>query len=167
MVDELRNQLKSQDLSNLLASSVANVGGSVFPDEPAAVDIQVFSSIIQAWQKVHVPSYGTPIAGSFVQTTHAGAKTLIEPGTNEVAQVQQINLENAGGAAPIGVILLTGSTVLITTEIQPSETLSIQSPPTVGLLPVYVDKSCPLSVVVASGDPDDLVSTTVYALIAQ
>ena len=44
MVDELRNQLKSQDLSNLLASSVANVGGSVFPDEPASVDIQVFSS---------------------------------------------------------------------------------------------------------------------------
>ena len=166
MVDELRNQLKSQDLSNLLASSVANVGGSVFPDEPAAVDIEVFSSIIEAWQKVHVPSYGSPIAGSATIVSVDGSETILTPSTNQVARIQQLNLTNSGGAAPIAVTIKTGTAVLFSGDIGPSTTLSLASAVT-GLLPVYIDKVIPLSVAVTGGAAPDLTTECVYSLTSQ
>ena len=166
MVDELRNQLKSQDLSNLLASSVANVGGSVFPDEPAAVDIEVFSSIIEAWQKVHVPSYGTSIAGSFVIVSVDGSETILTPSTNQVARIQQLNLTNSGGAAPIAVTVKTGTAVLFSSEIGPSETFVVRTAVT-GALPVYIDKVLPLSVAVTGGAAADLTTECVYSLTSQ
>ena len=166
MVDELRNQLKSQDLSNLLASSVANVGGSVFPDEPAAVDIEVFSSIIEAWQKVHVPSYGSPIAGSATIVSVDGSETILTPSTNQVARIQQLNLTNSGGAAPIAVAIKTGTAVLYSGDIGPSETFSLGAAVS-GLLPVYVDKAIPLSVTVTGGAAADLTTECVYALTSQ
>tara|TARA_R110000803_G_scaffold4729_1_gene15803 strand:+ start:409 stop:912 length:504 start_codon:yes stop_codon:yes gene_type:complete len=167
MVDELRNQLKSQDLSNLLASSVSNVGGSVFPDEPAAVDIEVFTSIIEAWQKVHVPSYGTPIAGSFVVASVDGSETILTPSTNQVARVQAIACENTGGAAPIIVNLVLGSTVIASNiRVDPLSIteLSSQVP---ALFPIYLDKSLPLSISVTSGTAADLTTEGIYSLTSQ
>jgi len=162
MVDELRNQLKSQDLSNLLASSVANVGGSVFPDEPAAVDVAVFTSIIEAWQKVHVPSYGTPIAGSFVVASVDGSETILTPSTNQVARIQSLTLTNAGGAAPIAIQIKTGTAIILIADIGPAETQVMALTDT-----IFIDKNIPLSILVTGGAASDLTTDCVYALTSQ
>lgn len=166
MVDELRNQLKSQDLSNLLASSVANVGGSVFPDKPATIDLEVFTSIIDAWQRVHVPSYGTPIAGSFNSVSVDGSETILTPSTNQVARVQAISLENLG-IAPITVNLFLGTTTIavgITVGPGAIETVQSQVP---ALFPLFCDKSSPLSVLVTGGVGVDLTTQAIYSLTSQ
>ena len=166
MVDELRNLLKSQDLSNLFASSIKNVGGSVFPDEPAAVDIEIFTSIINAWQRVHVPSYGTPIAGSFASVSVDGNETILTPATNQVARVQNITFENQGGAAPITVNLVLGTTMIaVGVVVGPA---SIVAPESIsGIFPLFLDKSQPLSVLVTSGSAGDLVTEAIYSLTSQ
>ena len=167
MVDELRNLLKSQDLSNLFASSIKNVGGSVFPDEPAAVDIEVFTSIINAWQRVHVPSYGTPIAGSFASVSVDGNETILTPSTNQVARVQNITFENQGGAAPITVNLVLGSTTIAAGVVVGPASIVPLTNDILGIFPLFLDKSQPLSVTVISGSAGDLVTEAIYSLTSQ
>ncbi len=166
MVDELRNLLKSQDLGNLLAPSIKNVGGSVFPDEPAAVDLDIFTSIINAWQRVHVPSYGTPIAGSFASVSVDGSETILTPSTNQVARVQAISLTNVG-IAPITLSVVLGSTTIaagITVGPGAIDTVQGQHP---ALFPLFFDKSLPLSVLVTDGVGADLTTEAIYSLTSQ
>ena len=83
MADELRNLLKSQNISTLKPVNIKAVGGAVFPDVPAADDLNDFDQIVNAWQQVHVPTYGQPIPGT-------GAANFWESNTDNYASTNEL-----------------------------------------------------------------------------
>jgi len=165
---ELRNQLKSQDLSSLLPSSIEQVGGSVFPDDPSAVDLLAFDSIINAWRKVHVPSYGSPLANSGQIVSVVGNEDLLSPLNNEVYAIKFVSFTNAGGAAPVVVqltaggfpIQLDGQQNLNTLAIPPSSTLTLAFDFSIG-------KNLALAPVVSSGTASDLTTKALVLKTSQ
>lgn len=104
---EVRNQLKSQDLSTLQATSLSTVGGRVFPDNAAVPDLRALVEVLNGYRAVHVPTYGQPIPGTSDAASHTADapndwKVLIQPSGETVTEVQLINIFN-NGAAPVEV----------------------------------------------------------------
>ena len=163
---ELQNQLKNQTLDSLLPSSIKTVGGVVFPDQKADLNLEAFDSVVRHWQSVHVPSYGQSIAGSFAIVTVDGSESILSPGTNQVARIQTLTLTNAGGAAPIAIQIKTGTALLIAADVGPGETLTLATT-TAGLFPIFIDKNIPLVVSVTGGAATDLTTECVYSLTSQ
>jgi len=97
----VRNQLKSQDLSTLEAASLETVGGRIFPDNTAVPDLRALVEVLDSYRAVHLPTYGQPIPGtSDAQTVTADDpntfKVLIAPTGDTVTRVQVINIINNG-----------------------------------------------------------------------
>ena len=163
--DELSNQLKSQNLDTVLPTSLKQVGGAVFPDVPTVGGLAAFRHVVDSYRAVHLPSYGSPIAGSFKVVSINGNETILTPGTNQVARVQSISFENQGGAAPIVLNLVLGSTTIaVGVTVGPA---AIVVPDLGQIYPIFFDKSLPLSVLITSGSAGDLVTEAIYSLIAQ
>ena len=110
MVDELKNQLKSQNLETLKAASIGRVGGSVFPDAPASNDLSQFDEIVNAWQSVHVPTYGQPIAGTGQLQTIDSTGDFKASG-NTVLRVSSMSVENSGIDLASGNVTVAGCVV--------------------------------------------------------
>lgn len=95
-LSELRNQLKNQNLDTVQPSSFKQVGGSVFPDNNARLDLDSLRDIITGFQAVHLPSYGHRIAGSpyahVASIDSATSTKLLEPAINEVYAVDLVNV---------------------------------------------------------------------------
>ena len=164
---ELQNQLKNQTLDSLLPSSIKTVGGVVFPDQKADMNLEAFDSVVRHWQSVHVPSYGQPIAGSFASVSVDGSETILTPATNQVARVQNITFENQGGASPVIVNLVLGTTMIATgLRIDPATIVPLTND-ILGIFPLFLDKSQPLSVLVTGGTAADLVTEAIYSLTSQ
>lgn len=111
-VTQVRNQLKSQDLSTLEASSLATVGGRVYPDAQAIADLGALAHITEAWRAVHVPTYGAPIPGTGnVQSLTAEApnswQDVVVPTGQQVTAVQFAAVFNGdpGVAATVDVAI--------------------------------------------------------------
>jgi len=163
---ELQNQLKNQTLDSLLPSSIKTVGGVVFPDQKADLNLEAFDSVVRHWQSVHVPSYGQPIAGSFASISVDGSETILTPGTNQVARVQMITCENLGGA-PITLNIVLGTTNIVVGLVLGPASQSPLTDTAPAIFPLFLDKSQPLSVTVTGGNANDLVTEAIYSLISQ
>ena len=162
-LDEIRNQFKNQSLNVLVPSSIKAVGGRVFPDQPAVVDLEAFKSVVQSWQGVHVPTYGDAIiAGTGGVVSQGGAGELLQATANQVYRVQSIHLSNAGGAPIVAEVTLGGAPVTSTTTgiIGPTESTLI-------LGPFFADLNLQLAVSVVSGTASDLSTKVVYGLAVQ
>lgn len=104
---QIRNQLKSQDLATLSASTLETVGGRVFPDNAAVPDLRALVEVLDAYRAVHVPTYGQPIPGTSDAASHTADapndwKVLIQPSGETVTEVQVINIFN-NGTGPVEV----------------------------------------------------------------
>ena len=159
---EIRNQLKNQSFDNVLPASLKQVGGVVFPDDSSLPDQLAYSQIVNAWQAVHVPTYGNPIPNTGAVKTVTGSGEALNPGDNEVYRVEYIAITNSGGA-PADVIPLCDSTPMCSTDvstIQPASTTVVKGP-------FFVDKLLPLSVAVTSGTASDISTKFVLIKISQ
>ena len=161
MVDEVRNQLKSQSIQAVDPVSFETVGGRVFPDEPTIQDQKALSDIVSTWQASHAPTYGNPIGQSSVTFQKAGASgeavvTVIEAVKSQVWRVQGIAIANAGGAAPVVCKILLGDlTLTIDATGNPSGTTPVSSQNGVMTFPIFVDLNSPLKFAVTSGAGTD------------
>jgi len=72
-MSEISNQLKSQTLGDVSASSFGTVGGRVFPDLGATADFLDLIKIVDAYRATHNPNYGTHIPGSGAMSFQEGA----------------------------------------------------------------------------------------------
>ena len=61
---DVRNQLKSQDLATLEASSLNTVGGRIFPDNAAVPAVNALVSVADGWRATHAVAYGGPFGGT-------------------------------------------------------------------------------------------------------
>ena len=59
---ELRNQLKSQNLSTVSPTAFGEVGGRVFPDNPSIADVNDLIQIVRGGRPVILLSLVSPIA---------------------------------------------------------------------------------------------------------
>lgn len=163
---ELRNQLKSQTLDSLTASSLSTVGGRVYPDDAAVPDLGALVSVLDSWRAVHVPSYGAPIPQTGTLHTHAMTGSDLENVVDVsagVLKVQAVSLTN-GGPAPILFDVYVGGVALNSDALaaDPGNFRAFAIPS-----PLFIDENTPLQVKITSGTPTDGVvdvSTIAVAL---
>jgi hypothetical protein len=94
---QLRNILKNINFGTLTASQLSQVGGGVFADINAKVDMTNLTEITNAWRAVTNPSYGQfiPQSGEFFRVTVAdSANSIISPTGNEVYRLIGISISN-------------------------------------------------------------------------
>jgi len=166
-VSEIRNQLKSQSLGDVAPSSLLQVGGQIFPDNAAVGNMLDFQQIVQAFQAVHQPSFGSPIAGSNAVAEGTNQGTMLQASNdNEVYRIDSIFLNNTGGA-PITAVVRLGTAPINTTMssmnnqvIQPAENALIMGP-------FFMDSITSLGVVVTDGTAGDLEWFVKYSKVSQ
>ena len=102
MSSEIANQLKSQSLGDVLASTFNTVGGRVFPDLLASQSLADLVKVVDSYRATHAPLYGNPLPNTGTAYTAVGEGSeaivdLIAPSDNEVVNVNAMSLKNAGG----------------------------------------------------------------------
>ena len=160
---EIRQQLRNQSLNDLLTSSINTVGGRIFPDDLAVIDMDAFNQIIKAWQATHVSTYGNvlPNTGTIQEGIADGGG--VAPGDNEVMEVVGASLANSG-AAPIDVEVKLGDLVLNSANIPPGETVKSFD---LGIFPITLSKNLALKFGVTSGTPSDFSAKVAYQFTCQ
>ena len=107
-MSEIANQLKSQTLGDVIASSFETVGSRVYPDINASSDILDLIKIVDSWRSTHAQTYGNALPNSGQGFAFDGTTdTLLSPADNEVIEITALSLENAG-LADIGYQLSFG-----------------------------------------------------------
>jgi len=124
-VSEVANQLKSQTLDEVIATAFNTVGGRVFPDLNASVDILDLVKIVDSWRATHVQTYGNPIPDTGISYSVSPSSTdspadLVAAANNEVIHINGISLRN-GGAGLVGYQLRLGDVLLSVGQVPPGE----------------------------------------------
>jgi hypothetical protein len=160
-MDEVRNQLKSQNLSTVSPTAFGEVGGRVFPDNPSIEDINALIQIVKGWRAVHLPSLGSPISKSCVITSQTGDGTMLSPLGNEIYHVQNIAFQNNDVSNSIYTVQIvnpsTGVAIPVNLNADPSigsNTLTLPSGETLTVnLDITLDSNHALYAAVVQGDP--------------
>lgn len=167
-MSEIRNQLKSQSLGAVAPSSILQVGGVIFPDDAAVINMLDLQQIVEAFRSVHSPAYGQPIAGTndVAQGTGQGS-VLATANDNEVYRIDSIFLANTGGAAPITAILKLGAAPINSTMDSMNNAVLQPAGNAVTMGPFFMDSNTALTVAVTDGDAADLEWFVKYSMVAQ
>ena len=107
-MSEIANQLKSQTLGDVIATSFETVRSRVYPDINASNDILDLIKIVDSWRATHAQTYGQVLPNSGKGLSFDGTTdTLLSPSDNEVIEITALSLENSG-LADIGYQLSFG-----------------------------------------------------------
>jgi len=161
---DVRNQLKSQDLATLEASSLNTVGGRIFPDNAAVPAVNALVSVADGWRATHAVAYGGPIGGTDAVETHQmqtdSVEAIYTPSGKQLARVIAVQVANGGGA-PMTADLLVGGVVVTTgLTINPSESAGFDIDQS-----LICGPSTPLQVHLTSGSASDAVAKVAYVLV--
>lgn len=156
---EIRQQLRNNTLGDTLATTINTVGGRVFPDDLAVIDLDALNQIVGSWQSTHVQTYGEvlPNSGAIAEGIADGGG--IAPNDNEVLDIVAIDCANAGGA-PIEFTLSVGDLAIINTAIPPNG--GITSSELGALFPMTLSKGLSLKFTVTSGTESDFSAKVAY-----
>lgn len=159
-MSEIRNQLKSQSLNQVLPSAFKQVGGVVYPDSSAVINLNDLFQIVNSYRAVHAPSYGSsiPNTGATAEGIEDGGG--LEPSDNEAFNILAIEATNGGGLAPIEVTITIGDVLLYAGAIAPNQTIGLGDLP--AIFPFVVVKGNALKFVVTSGTATDLSAKVAY-----
>jgi hypothetical protein len=174
-MDEVRNQLKSQNFATVAPTAFGEVGGRVFPDSPSIADVNDLIEIVKGWRAVHLPSLGSPISKSCVITNQNGDGTILSPSNNEIYHVQNIAFTNGDVGASIYTAQIinasTGQSVPVNLNADASvgsNLLTLPSGETLTVnLDITLDSNHGLYVAVTAGDPASNDIATYHYLRSQ
>ena len=161
----VQNQLKNQSLGTVKPVAFKQVGGVIFPDQTANMDMAKLSAIVEAFQSVHSPNYGQPIPQSSEIYSVVGNESLITLAGNEVALVNAISCTNGGGA-PITAQIKVASMILAVVVIDPTSTIAMNSNAN-NIGSFYLDSLNTLSINVTEGNASDLTTTALTMRVCQ
>jgi len=166
-VSEIRNQLKSQNLGAVKASSLLQVGGEIYPDSAAINNMLDFQQIVDAFRSVHQPSFGSPIAGTNAVAEGTDQGTMLQAtNENEVYRIDSIFLNNTG-AAPLTAVVRLG-TAPINSKMDSMNTQVLQPAGNVLIMgPFFMDTITDLGAVVTDGTAADLEWFVKYSKVSQ
>lgn len=167
-MSEIANQLKSQTLGEVVASSFETVGSRVFPDINASNDILDLIKIVDSWRATHAQTYGNVLPNSGQGESFDGTTdTILAPGDNEVISIQALSLENIG-LADIGYELSLGDGLTFSALYNVG---TISSGEKVAFAPDFKDlklaKGYTLNLTVTSGTAIDLIGNVAYVNTCQ
>ena len=156
---EIRQQLRNNTLGDTLATTINTVGGRVFPDDLAVIDLNALNQIVNSWQSTHVQTYGEvlPNSGSIAEGIASGGG--IAPNDNEVMDIVAISCANAGGA-PIEFTLGIGDLIVFAGSIPPNSTLA--SSELGALFPITLSKGLSIKLTVTTGTTSDFSAKVAY-----
>ena len=157
---EIRQQLRNQDLDTLQTGTLNTVGGRIFPDDLAVIDLNALNQIVKSWQSTHVQTYGEvlPNSGAIAEGIADGGG--IGPLDNEVLDVVAISCANAGGSGVIEFTVSIGDLVLLSSAIGPSSTFS--SSELGAIFPLTLSKGLTLKFNVIAGTASDFSAKVAY-----
>jgi hypothetical protein len=176
-MSDLRDLLKGQSISSTTPGQLSQVGGPVFLDSSAIASLNDLVKILDAWRSVRVPTYGTPIPGTG-DTAVAQfevlntIKTVFAPSSGEVAFVQMITVQNAGGA-PLTLDLFltdqdgTNIDVLDDLVLGPGDVVNLMTQSSLAFPQFSADESLQIRGRVVAGTPGDCYVKVNYILTAQ
>ena len=162
-MSEVRNQLKSQDLSTLEATSLSTVGGRVFPDNAAGPDLRALIEVARAWGATHAPANGGPIGGTDDVSTHTMStsdEAVFTPTGKQLAQVSAVSIANGGGAPMIADLKIGGVVVDVGVNVDPSGAKPFEL-----TVPLIVGPSTPVQVNLSEGTAADATVKVAYVLV--
>ena len=156
---EIRQQLRNQSLEDLLTTSINTVGGRIFPDDLAVIDMDALNQIVNTWRSTHVSAYGQvlPNSGAIAEGIADGGGLSV--GDNEVVDVVAISCANAG-VAPIEITIGIGDLVIYAGAVPP--TGSLTSSEIGAIFPLTLSKGLNLKFVVTSGTSGDFSAKVAY-----
>ena len=159
-ISEVANQLKSQTLDDVIASAFATVGGRVYPDINASLDILDLVKIVDSWRATHVQTYGNPLpdAGTGYSVSPSSTDSpadLVAAANNEVIRINGISITNTGSGL-IEWTLKVGDVVLSSGATPGAATTPVQDIYTTQ----YISKGQTLTITATSGTATEL---TAYA----
>jgi len=163
MAGQIQNLLKTQSLEAVSPAAFKQVGGVMFPDATANIDMARLVSIVSAFQSVTSPNYGQPIPQTSQVISCVGSETLLSNTKNTTSLIQGISVTNGGGV-PITCDILVGSAIVAQLVANPSSTTIGLS---IGSSPFYVDSANPLTVSVTSGTASELTTTALIIGVCQ
>lgn len=162
MPSQFNELIQSQSIASITPQQILAAGEPVFLDIRTSADIASINKLIEAYGRIHTPTYGQPIPSSSTVTTVVGVEPILEPSTNEIRRVIAGSVTNNGGAAPIVGYLTLGGMLLAPFVANPSSTDKISD-----LQDIIVTKELALSVVVTSGDASDLSTSIASVAVVQ
>lgn len=156
---EIRQQLRNQDLDTLQTGTLNTVGGRIFPDDLAVIDLNALNQIVTSWQSTHVQTYGEVLPNSGAITEGIADGGGISVGDNEVLDVVAVSVAN-GGASPMEITLGIGDLVLFAGAVPPNGSLT--SSDFSQNFPITLSKGLSLKFVVTSGTGSDFSAKVAY-----
>jgi len=156
---EIRQQLRNQDLDTLQTGTLNTVGGRIFPDDLAVIDLNALNQIVNSWQSTHVQTYGQvlPNTGVVVEGIQDGGG--IGPADNEVMEIVAVALGNTSGSDAIEVRMSIGDLPLGVFPVPPTESVSLAQN---GIFPLTLSKGLALKFVVVTGTGSDFEGSAAY-----
>lgn len=157
-MSELGNQLNSQTLDQVLASTFATVGGRVFPDTRSEQGLSDFIAVVNAWRATHAQTYGNvlPNTGTaYADSLNSSPATLVEVADNETIKINAISIENSGGD-PAGVKILLGDAIVYSGDIPPAAAGGAVGSSLILTSPIVMSKGQSLTASLTSGTGSDI-----------
>lgn len=163
-MSDIRNQLKSQSLDQVLPSAFKQVGGVVFPDASATINLNDLFQIVNSYRAVHAPSYGQSIPNTGLRAEGIEDGGGLEPADNEAFKILAIQVSNGGGA-PVEYQLTVGDVLVVAGAIPPTGTVGVNELP--AMFPFTIVKGNPIKFTVTSGTPSDFSAKIAYNKTSQ
>ena len=157
---EIRQQLRNQSLSDLLSDTIRTVGGRVFPDDLARIDLDALNQIVDSWRSTHVQTYGNVLPNSGLFSLGIVDGGGIQPENNEVIEIVAVSTSNAGGGL-IEYTVSIGDVALINTAIPPSSG-STATDILGAIYPLVLSNGLSLKFTVTNGTADDFSAQIAY-----
>ena len=161
MASQFNNLIQSKSIASINPQQILAAGSPVFFDVLTSADIAAINRLIQAYSRIHAPTYGQAIPRSGLNSSVVGVGTLLEPSSTEIRKVMTIDVTNAG-ADPIAGTISIGSSQVFQFAIDPANTSPL--PLTFALT---IDAGLFLSVNVSSGTASDLTTSCASVLVVQ
>ena len=158
---EIRQQLRNQSLDDLLVSAIQTVGGRIFPDDLAVIDMDALTQVVNTWQRTHVSTYGQVLPNTGLIAEGIADGGGLEAGNNEVIEIVGISMANAGGA-PVEAEVKLGDLVLYGGAIPPTGTTTSSEIGASGMFPLTLSKGLALKFGVTSGTASDFSAKVAY-----
>ena len=161
MASQFNNLIQSKSIASINPQQILAAGSPVFFDVLTSADIAAINRLIQAYSRIHAPTYGQPIPLSGSVDSGVGAKTILAPSATEIRKVMAVDFTNEG-ANPITGTITLGGVVLLPFAANPASTTSAALKDG-----IYCSNNLQLAITVDSGTASDLTTSCASVLVVQ
>ena len=160
MSSQFNTLIQAKSIASITPQQILGAGSPVFFDIMTSSDIATINRLIQAYSRIHAPTYGQPIPLSGLVSSGIGVKTILEPDSNEVRKIMAATVTNAGGA-PITGTLTLGGVELSPFVVNPTSTQVVE------ITGTFASKLLPVATTVTTGEATDLTTSIASLLVVQ